>query len=157
VIQRVDERDGHIFLYFGQPPKNISPITFVTVVAHKHGQILYAKCSEEGYWTLPSGRVEPGETAEVAAHRELLEETGATVSNLEVLCYVHSFMFGLDYWGITYIGEVSSLGTFTDTDEIAEVAFWSQPPEPISDRFRGQSEALYQAAQRYLQTNGSDV
>ncbi len=101
---------------------------------------------------MPSGRVEPGEIAEEAAYRELLEETGATVTNLEVLCYVHSFMFGLDYWGITYIGEVSSLGTFTDTDEVAEVAFWSQPPEVASDRFRGQGKALYQAAKRHLQT-----
>jgi len=156
MIQRVDERAGHILLYFGPCPKNIDPTTFVTVVAHKHGQILYAKC-RDGNWTLPSGRVEPGETAEVAAHRELLEETGATVTNLEVLCYVHSFMFGLDYWGITYLGEVSNLGTFTDADEVSEVAFWSQPPEPISDQFQAQTEALYQAAQQYLQPNGSIV
>ena len=151
MIQRIDEQEGHILLHFGARPENIGPITFVTVVAHKHGQILYAKGCEDGNWTLPSGRVEPGETAEEAAHRELLEETGTTVTNLEVLCYVHSLMFGLDYWGITYIGEVSSLGTFTDTDEVAEVAFWSQPPEVAADRFRGQGEALYQAAQQYLQ------
>lgn len=156
MIQRIDERDGHILLYFGPRPKKIGPITFVTVVAHKHWQILYARW-REGCWTLPSGRVEPGETAESAAHRELLEETGATVSNLEVMCYVHSFMFGLDYWGITYIGEVSSWGTFTDTDEITEVAFWPQPPELVPDQFRGQAEALYQAAQQHLQTNGSNV
>ena len=150
MIQRIDERDGHILLYFGQRLEEMGPITFVTVVAHKHGQILYAKCREEEYWTLPSGRVEPGETAEAAAHRELLEETGATASNLEVLCYVHSFMFGLNYWGITYIGEVSSLGAFTDADEIAEVAFWPQLPELVPDRFRGQTVALYQAAQQHL-------
>ena len=29
-----------------------------------------------GFWTLPGGRVEEGETAEMAANRELLEETG---------------------------------------------------------------------------------
>ena len=95
MIQRVDERDGHILLHFGLRPENIGPITFVTVVAHKHGQILYAKCREDGNWTLPSGRVKPDETAEEAAHRELLEETGATVANLEVLCYVHSFTVSL--------------------------------------------------------------
>jgi len=151
MIQRIDEQDGHILLHFGQCPENIGPITFVTVVVHKHGQILYAKCREYGNWTLPSGRVEPNETAEAAAHRELLEETGAIVTNLEILCYVHSFMFGLDYWGITYLGEVSNLGTFTDTDEIAEVNFWSQFPEMVSDKFRGQAETLHQAAQQHLQ------
>ena len=31
-----------------------------------------------GQWTLPGGRLEPGETAEAAARRELFEETGFT-------------------------------------------------------------------------------
>ena len=154
MIHQVDEQDGHILLHFGSRPENIGQITFVTVVAHKHRKILYAKWREDESWTLPSGRVKPDETAEAAAHRELIEETGATVTNLEVLCYVHSFMFGLDYWGITYLGEVSSLSTFTDTDEVAEVAFWAKLPEPITDQFRGQAEALHQAAQEHLQMDG---
>lgn len=33
---------------------------------------------EPGRWTPPGGRLEPGEDAATAAHRELLEETGLT-------------------------------------------------------------------------------
>lgn len=34
--------------------------------------------SQKGEWGLPKGRVEPGETEEQAAHREVIEETGIT-------------------------------------------------------------------------------
>ena len=41
--------------------------------------MLRAEPPEAGRWSVPGGKVEPGETFEVAAAREVLEETGITV------------------------------------------------------------------------------
>ncbi|MBI3865298.1 MAG: NUDIX domain-containing protein [Planctomycetia bacterium] len=49
------------------------------VVAHKDGRILLERRSDCGWWGLPGGRIDPGESAEQAAIREVFEETGLNV------------------------------------------------------------------------------
>ena len=50
-------------------------------------QILMVRHVESGseYWTLPGGGIEPGETPEQCAERELLEETGVKAHAIEQL------------------------------------------------------------------------
>lgn len=86
-----------MFLHFGDPPKDVGKIEFVNCVAHQQNRILFCKWRDNNFWVIPGGRVDPGETAEETAHRELLEETGATLENIEVLCYIHCFMYNLEY------------------------------------------------------------
>ena len=43
--------------------------------------------SGEGTWTLPGGKLDFGETFEVAAKRELLEETNIVATQVEVFCF----------------------------------------------------------------------
>lgn len=54
------------------------------VIRDTHGRILLARRAPgqhlEGHWELPGGKVEPGESLEVALQRELIEELGLVVS-----------------------------------------------------------------------------
>lgn len=62
----------------------------VVIVApgHKETQVLLIRRKHApyvGYWAIPGGFVEPNEPLEMAARRELREETGATPVHLEQL------------------------------------------------------------------------
>lgn len=57
------------------------PRPAVSVAVFHDGKVLLAQRAKPpltGVWSLPGGRVEPGEKARAAAGRELLEETGVT-------------------------------------------------------------------------------
>ena len=147
-----------MFLYFSNPPENVGKIEFVNCVAYQQNQILFCKWRDNDIWVLPGGRVDPGETAEETAHRELLEETGATLKNLEVLCYIHCFMYNLEYWGIAYLGEIETLGTPSDLNEVSEAKLFSDFPENPSKLgpFANENRALYEVAIRKLAVNMPD-
>ncbi|MEJ8303973.1 NUDIX hydrolase [Saccharibacillus sacchari] len=55
------------------------------VIVEQGGAILLQKRTDNGFWGLPGGALEPGESMEQVARRELLEETGLTAGKLELL------------------------------------------------------------------------
>jgi 8-oxo-dGTP diphosphatase len=66
------------------------------IVQDRAGRILLAERKQgqlsAGFWELPGGKIEPGETPEQAAGRELAEEVGLRVGSLRPLAsYAHSF------------------------------------------------------------------
>lgn len=55
------------------------------IVCDDSGRILLERRSDCGWWGLPGGRIEPGESIVQAAIREVYEETGLVVSILRLV------------------------------------------------------------------------
>ena len=63
--------------YFAQDPTSIG--LSVSAIVWREGEILLMKRSDNGYWGLPGGFVELGESVAEATHREVAEETGYSI------------------------------------------------------------------------------
>jgi len=59
-------------------PQVIRPGTCAAVF-NEQGEILLQKRSDNGFWSMPGGAVDPGESVEQGALREVWEETGLRV------------------------------------------------------------------------------
>jgi ADP-ribose pyrophosphatase YjhB (NUDIX family) len=62
----------------------------VAIVVHGD-DVLVHRLDGDTFWSLPGGRVEPGERAEDAVVREMREELGAAVQVEKTVCIVENF------------------------------------------------------------------
>jgi len=75
------------------------PVPVVCAIIVRDDRIMIAQRPPDkklgGLWELPGGKVEPGESAEAALHRELYEELGCTVRITRTLpFFVHAYPWG---------------------------------------------------------------
>ena len=96
----------------------------------------------EGNWTIPGGKVEPGESFEDAAVREVLEETGV---DMEITDLFKVFYFRninedvhVENWFMpVFIGNVVGEKESHECDEITEVGKFSELPTGFAGIFNG--------------------
>jgi ADP-ribose pyrophosphatase YjhB (NUDIX family) len=111
------------------PPRPIVGIGICLLRPDNGGEVLLARRGRApalGAWGLPGGAQELGETAEQAARRELLEETGLTAGDLVLAANVdsiHHDAAGLVQYHYTII-DFAGLhlgGALAPGDDVAEV------------------------------------
>jgi 8-oxo-dGTP diphosphatase len=104
------------------------PVPAVGVVCIRNGEVLLirrGKPPRQGEWSLPGGRIEPGERAIDAALRELREETGVEADIVGLIDVVDGLFpeAGLHYVLIDYAAIWRS-GEPVAGDDAAEARFW---------------------------------
>lgn len=80
-----------------------------------------------GYWTLPAGYMENGESTRHAAQRETLEEANARVSDLQL--YTITSVIPVSHVQLIYLAQLDDLN-FSAGDETTDVRLFSEHEIP---------------------------
>ena len=143
--------------YFADDPTELR-LSVSAVVRNRAGarEILLMRRSDNGFWGLPGGYVDPGESVVHATAREVLEETGWRVDTGRLIgVYSDPARQVIDYADGNRVQAVNlcfealarELGQPTTPEETLETGFfpWDALPEPfvpihtirVEDAFRG--------------------
>jgi 8-oxo-dGTP diphosphatase len=127
-----------------------------SVIAAKYGDgWLYVRHHKRKTWEIPGGHIEKDETADEAARRELMEETGALDFTIECVSTYSVFKNGETGYGRLYLADISRLGPVPDTSEIAEVKKIASLPEDLTHP--DIQPHLYQRVLKYLSDRDSCI
>ena len=112
------------------------------IILNQNGDVLLQLRIDTGYWCLPSGGVEIGETAFEALQREVFEETGLRVSRAEPMALYSGRQQQFEYpngdqiqaFGMAFIVHQWSGIPRPDGEEGSELRFWpfDHLPEKIA-------------------------
>ena len=104
-----------------------SEYTRVVCVSKYHDQYVFAYNKKRNGWEIPGGHIEPGETWQEAAVREMYEETGATKINIEPIC-----AYKITTYGLLCYCEILELTDIPKNSEMEKIIFSNTLPDNLT-------------------------
>ncbi|WP_338320278.1 NUDIX domain-containing protein [Streptomyces lonarensis] len=114
-------------------PPSDHELTYAIVAARHEGRLLLVRERTRGCWELPGGGIDPGETARVAAARELWEEADQRVapSALRFEGFARTALPDhLTRYGALFSAEITDPAPFTPNEEISGITWWDGGDAP---------------------------
>ena len=121
----------------------------VGVLCYKDGHVLMiqrGQAPRKGDWSIPGGRIEAGESEQVAALRELMEETGVTADLGAKIATIPAVFEGYHYMLHDYIatwkagepraGDDAADCAFVPIDAVSDMELWAKTREVILDGYK---------------------
>jgi 8-oxo-dGTP diphosphatase len=109
-------------------------LRYVVIGAKYKNQWLFVRHRERETWEIPGGHIEPGEAPDVAASRELREETGAEIFSIKPIAAYSVEKDAITTFGRLYFADIHVLGNLPDS-EIAEIILLDQLPPNLTYPF----------------------
>jgi len=110
------------------------------------GRVLLVRHGYVAGWQMPGGGVDPGETAEHAARREVLEETGYAIEGpMRLFGLYHSTGYtNRDHVALYVADDVREVHRFAPNREIVEMGWFALDdlPEPMAPGARRRLEEI---------------
>ncbi len=119
------------------------------IVFNDKGEVLVTQHSQNKHWSFPKGHVDPGQTTEGAALREVKEEGGIVakiISKVGYSKYVYTFEGEKIFKIVTYFLMKYISGDPKDHDWEVEEANWYTPDEALKQLSFPQDKVLLKNA-----------
>ena len=121
-----DERGSRLLEFRRDEDTGGATLTGALVVLRSGGRVLVVFNRWRTEWELPGGTIEPAESPQAAAERELLEESGQVPSRMQRIGTARLRLAGsaTEEACAIFSAGISDHRPFTPTDEIGATAWW---------------------------------